>query len=152
MRQQARAGVIPTQAEIVAKEEVGQLLLCIFTLQFTEEFKNDKVMLVILKRDMAIIALAFFTAKRGDDLANLLITNIVRMPGDASMIFNFTFGKTLSDGSLHCYGIKRMSSRFCVISLIDDYVLAAKDAGFEMNKGFLFFDIQRGTRIKGKSF
>ena len=84
------------------------------------------------------------------NLANLLITKIVRMPGDAGMILNFTFGKTLRDGSLHCFGIKRMSNRFCVISQIDDYVLAAQEAGFEMKKGFLFLISREGQESKGK--
>jgi len=100
---------------------------------------------IMLYRDIAIITTGFFSSVRGKQLGKTRLSNILRLPNGAGLLFNFCWGKTLRDGSTHVFGVaSRPNSRnMCPMRCINDYVAAARRIGWTFGKASRLFPIIR---------
>ena len=103
-----------------------------------------------MMQDMAFIAVVCATGKRCDDLANLLISQLVRFPDGKGIMFGFQFGKTLRDGSRHMFGLKPddVTPEICTVRLImDDLDEFTTTMGIPRQGNRFFTNIKDGKRI-----
>ena len=102
-----------------------------------------------MMRDMAYIAVVFATGKRCDDIANLLISQMVRFPDGSGIMFGFQFGKTLRDGSRQMFGVKKddITPEVCAVRLMDDLDNFANKVGIKREGNRFFTKIKDGKRI-----
>jgi integrase len=97
-------------------------------------------------RDGAYFALSWASGVRATQLAQAKCSSVVRLPGDAGLLLNWMWGKTLRDGSMHVLGVmreyydefRRCPTPYCPCVWIEDYVNAAHDYGWDMTCGYLF--------------
>ena len=62
---------------------------------------EDPYTRALLARDIALCTVAFRTTKRGDELSRTLIQNILRLPNECGLLFNFQWGMTLRSWADH---------------------------------------------------
>ena len=100
-------------------------------------------------RDMAYIAVVFATGKRCDDIAILLISQMIRFPDGSGIMFGFQFGKTLRDGSRHMFGLKPddVTPEICTVRLMDDLDEFTTTMGIPRQGNRFFTKIKDGRRI-----
>ena len=145
--QQARAGVTQRQAALLMREDVVKLLQRMSAWLMDPSLSLDER--YEMMRDMAYIAVVFATGKRCDDLANLLIPQMVRFPDGRGIMFGFQFGKTLRDGSRQMFGLKPddVTPEICTVRLMDDLDRFATEAGIKREGNRFFTKIKNGKRI-----
>ena len=85
-------------------------------------------------RNRAILAVALRSLKRGAELMSTRTADIISFPQCDGLIFNYTFGKTLRDGSSHMFGIRRDDVRpdLCAVAHLRAYVDGARALGIDL--------------------
>jgi len=145
--EQAKAGVTQRQAALLMKEDVVKLLQRMSAWLMDPSLTIDER--YEMMRDMAFIAVVCATGKRCDDLANLLISQMVRFPDGKGIMFGFQFGKTLRDGSRHMFGLKPddVTPEICTVRLMDDLDEFTTTMGIPRQGNRFFTKIKDGRRI-----
>ena len=100
---QAQAGISQKQAAILLRDETYKLVQSMIARTFKPNITLKETFELL--RDLALITLAFATGKRGDDLGNLLVTQIINFPNIQGIICGLQFGKCLRDGPTNTFGI-----------------------------------------------
>ena len=93
----------------------------------------------ILTRDQAYFKMAFFSGDRPGDLGQLKVLEILRFPNDDGFLFNHVWGKTLRDGDMNLFGIRRNAqAAMCPIKGVEFYLHTARQLGIDLTCGYLF--------------
>ena len=93
----------------------------------------------VLLRDQAFLKLQFFAGDRAGDLGRCLVQEVRRLPDNSGLYFNHTVGKTLGDGKVNEFTIMRLKSALmCPVQGLQDYVVASREMGVDMQVGYLF--------------
>ena len=102
-----------------------------------------------LLHDRAYLLDTFRTALRGSQAGRTLIQQVLWLPNNEGLIFGYTLGKTLRDGSKHTFAVRREPSdpHLCLVGAIVDFMHAARRAGWDLSAGYLFRDLH----VRGKS-
>ena len=138
---QAKAGVTQKQAATLMRDETHKLIQSMIArlyrpnISFKETFE--------LQRDLALITTAFATGKRGDDLGNLLVTQIISFPNIKGIICGFQFGKCLRDGNVNTFGILPDLTYpiMCPVRRIDKFMNFCKLHHLDMSGNHLFTNL-----------
>jgi hypothetical protein len=136
--QQAAAGVTQKQAAILLRDQTHKLVQSMISylsnpnLPFKDTFDT--------LRDLAIICLAFSMGTRGDDMGNLLTTQIIDFPNIKGKIFAFQLGKTLRDGSTNAFGIlpDKLYPVMCPIRRLDKFLKFCETHNLAMEGNRIF--------------
>ena len=135
--EQLQARTLPTQANPLFVDDLQQLCSSI-DLKLQREGLSSLDMFILL-RDQAFFKTLFFSGDRAGDLGQVKTPEILRFPGNAGLLFNHVWGKTLRDGSANLFGLRRHEDpRICPVKAIDAYVEFANAIGISLSKGFLF--------------
>ena len=147
--EQAKAGITQKSAAILMREDIVKLLQRMSAWLMNPNLTVDERYKMM--RDMAFIAVVFATGKRCDDLANLLVSQMVRFPNGRGIMFGFQFGKTLRDGTRQMFGLQPddVTPEICAVRLLDDFDEFTRKAGIETRGNRLFTKIKNGRRILG---
>ena len=139
-QQQAKAGVTQKQAAILLRDETHRLIQSMISKLYKPNISLKETF--DLLRDLALITLAFATGKRGDDLQNLLVTQIVNFP-NFGLLFGFQFGKCLRDGSTNTFGIQPDSQYpiMCPVRRINKFMQFCKLHHIDMSGNHLFSNV-----------
>ena len=80
----------------------------------------------------AFIIDAFRTLTRATQLGHTLAQTVVWLPNKEGLVFNYSWGKTLRDGTSHVFAVKRDTDEpaLCLVAAIEDYVGAALEANW----------------------
>ena len=117
---------------------------------------SDPYTRVVLARDLALFALAFETAKRGDELSRTLIQRILRLPNLSGILFNFQRGKTMRDWADRLISVAYNHECLATypVTAVEQLVAIGSVIGWDMTRGYLFPSISRdaegGAPIRGK--
>lgn len=108
---------------------------------------NPQTRAVIL-HDRAYILDTFRTMVRGSQAGQTLIQKVIWLPNREGLMFGYSWGKTLRDGTEHVFAVRRDSSdpHICLVTAIEDLLIAARAAGWDMTTGYLFRDMHRRGR------
>ena len=141
--EQAKAGITQKSAAILMREDIVKLLQRMSAWLMNPNLTVDER--YEMMRDMAFIAVVFATGKRCDDLANLLVSQMVRFPNGRGIMFGFQFGKTLRDGTRQMFGLQPddVTPEICAVRLMDDFDEFTRKAGIETRGNRLFTKIKR---------
>ena len=92
--------------------------------------------------DIAFLAVAFSTTKRGAELTNTLIRRVLRLPNKSGLLFNFQWGKTLRDGADHLISVPDDEKyvAVCPVRAVEKWIAVGQAAGWDMTSGYLFFE------------
>ena len=82
--EKARAGITQKSAALLMREDIIKLLQRMSAWLMDPSLTQDET--YEMMRDMAYIAVVFATGKRCDDIANLLISQMVRFPDGSGII------------------------------------------------------------------
>ena len=148
-KEQGLAGVTPKQAKVILRSKVKQL---IEMLKILRDKTKNRIRKMLISRDIAIFSLAFCTSKRGDDIVKIVAKNVMRMPNQQGLVFNFTWGKTLRSGNGHMFGLECVCAfleekGFCASCSVDSYVTEAEALGWEFDKGYLFSFVRQESEF-----
>ena len=145
--EQARAGVTQRSAALLMREDIVRLLQRMSAWLMNPALSQDEK--YEMMRDMAYIAVVFATGRRCDDMANLLISQMVRFPDGRGIMFGFQFGKTLRDGSRNMFGLRRddITPEICAVRLMDDLDEYATKVGIRREGNKFFTKIKNGRRL-----
>jgi len=129
--EQARAGVTQRSAALLMREDIVRLLQRMSAWLMNpalSQYEKYEMM-----RDMAYIAVVFATGRRCDDMANLLISQMV----------------TLRDGSRNMFGLRRddITPEICAVRLMDDLDEYATKVGIRREGNKFFTKIKNGRRL-----
>jgi hypothetical protein len=80
MKEQLQAGITPKQAAVILRQEFETLIQRMRASLFSIEERENSLEELVIRRDMAIFAVAFSSTKRGESLCNLLIAKILQLP------------------------------------------------------------------------
>ena len=87
-KEQGVAGITPKQAKVILRNKVKTL---IEMLRMKRDKTKNTVKKMLISRDIAIFSLAFCTSKRGDDIAKIVAKNVMRIPNQGGLVFNFNW-------------------------------------------------------------
>ena len=92
-----------------------------------------------LTRDIALFSLAFASMRRGHDLSFTMGSQVLRLPAEAGLIFNFQFGKTLrASVDAVVVGPDVACPFICAVRKVTAYISAAEGIGWDLSQGHLF--------------
>ena len=149
--EQKQAGVLVKQAPAILHGHLETIVRSMRTkLQSTVSILER----VTLARDIAFLAVAFSTTKRGAELTNTLIQRVLRLPNKSGLLFNFQWGKTLRDGADHLISVPYDEKyvAVCPVRAVEQWIAVGRAAGWDMTSGYLFFEISTGPNgrpVKG---
>lgn len=67
------------------------------------------------------------------------INQRLRFPNDGGFLFNHVWGKTLRDGDMNLFGIRRNAqAAMCPIKGVEFYLHTARQLGIDLTCGYLF--------------
>ena len=138
---QAQAGISQKQAAILLRDETYKLVQSMIARTFKPNITLKETFELL--RDLALITLAFATGKRGDDLGNLLVTQIINFPNIQGIICGFQFGKCLRDGPTNTFGIlpDSLFPIMCPVRRIDKFMNFCKQHHLDMSGNYLFTNV-----------
>jgi len=147
--EQKQVGVTVNQASPMLEDTLAELLRHMRLGAQAATTTNERI---VVTRDIAIFALAWYSMRRGDDLTWTLAPQILRLPESQGFIFNFLFGKTLRASSAAVVVLAASAQEAqdtCAARAVDEYINAAQQIGWDLSSGFLFsepsLDGGRGT-------
>lgn len=72
-------------------------------------------------------------------MGQVKVPEILRFPNDDGFLFNHIWGKTIRDGDLNVFGVRRNAQvEICPIRGIERYLGLARDMGVDFSRGNLF--------------
>ena len=96
-----------------------------------------------MSRDIALFVTAFHTVQRGLGLSHALVAQVLSLPGDEGLIFNFHFGKTLRESSLAVVVRRdRGCPELCPVRAVQEFAIVAKSLGWEPCGGYMFSHVE----------
>ncbi|CAM9946682.1 unnamed protein product, partial [Heterosigma akashiwo] len=104
-----------------------------------------------LKMYRAVFATTFNSSRRGHCISHMHIARIFSLPNRAGFLCELLLGKTLRQQNTSCFGLQRKpepQKGTCPVNLIEEWVAAASEAGFDMTRGHLFFRFELPARSK----
>ena len=104
----------------------------------------------IILHDRAYILDAFRTVLRGTQAGHTLIQQIIWLPNKDGLLFGYTWGKTLRDGSKQTFAVRRAAQDpyLCLVMAIEDALESARAAGWDVTSGYLFRDLHTREQLK----
>ena len=138
--EQKRVGVQVNQAAPMLAHTLEDLLREMRARSQTAPSLKERISLT---RDIALYSLAFASMRRGFDLSFTLGSQVLRLPDSRGFVFNFQFGKTLRAASKESVVIQpdKESPSICAVRAVDEYILAAKGVGWDLNIGHFFPEV-----------
>ena len=146
--EQARAGVAPRRAVPLLSDKLARVYADM------QRVLDDPSLSPGLRfgtlRSRALLALSISSLKRGSELVDTRTANILSFPGGEGLVFNYTWGKTLRDGSSHVFGIRRDNARpeMCPVAHVTAYFDGALALGVDLSypgPGAFLFRLWRGS-------
>ena len=140
--EQARAGITPLQAVPVLSDKLAAVFEAMRV--YLEDPSLSTGTRFATLRCRAMFALAFRSLKRGAEIVTTRTGDVLSFPSGDGLLFNYTWGKTLRDGSAHVFGIPRddASPATCAVRLLHAYVDGARALGVDLSlpgRGALLF-------------
>ncbi|CAM9942768.1 unnamed protein product, partial [Heterosigma akashiwo] len=141
VNEQKRAGVCARQASPLLEGAVKRLLVGM-------ESRLDKLgeAAVVKKLELGMYRALFATAlscgRRGHGLSHIQIPRIIKLPDGSGLMVEALLSKTLREQK-DCFGLRRQSvadRAICPVTLIEQWVDLATPMGFDMTRGWLFFN------------
>ena len=152
IREQKVAGISAKQASPLLKGAVDQLLRRMgarFDLGPLRVSVQDRL---DLRMCMALFATAFSCGRRGSGLSHIQIPRLMKLADGSGLLAELLLGKTMRQQS-QCFGMRRRTDAeggkaVCPVNLIEEWVRLASSMGFDMTKGWLFFNLSWPSREK----
>ena len=92
-----------------------------------------------IARDQACFILAFFSGDRPGDLGQFKVPEILRFRNVDGFLFNHIWGKTLGDGDVNVFGVRRNAQvEICPIRGIERYMGLAREIAVDLTRAYLF--------------
>ena len=133
MHEQARAGITPRRAVPLLSDKLSIMYADMQRVIADPSLSPAQLFTTLSSR--ALLALGISSLKRNSELVSTRTFNIISFPGGEGLIFNYTWGKTLRDGSVHTFGIRRDDDRpdLCPVAHITAYFDGALALGVDLS-------------------
>ena len=150
-REQLLRGVAPKQARPVFATKIRVVsahIRAMLDVSSDAPVTQDSARFTML-RTRAMLVLDLCSLKRGAELGTTLTDSVIRFPDGSGMIFNYTWGKTLRNGSSHVFGVMANpgDADLCPVRCLDEYVRGARSMGILVHgpSQFLFRPWRHGS-------
>lgn len=123
----ARHSITPKKAVVFFSDKILRVVHSITALSFEPSVSTTSVLVYLM--DIAALNVLFATGMRGQDLANVLATNVTFAPQDAGLFLRSLWEKTLRDGQKWVMAPAVPSNyRLCPVWAVRRYINAANAA------------------------
>ena len=131
--QQAKAGITPHRARPMLSDKLAAVFSDMERVIADPGTPPSHVFATL--RSRAIFALGLRSLKRGEELMRTRTSSILAFPDGSGLIFNYTWGKTLRDGSSHSFGVVRdtVCPESCAVAHLIAYVQGALSLGVDLS-------------------
>lgn len=116
---------------------------------YTAGSAEDATERAVILHDRAFILDAFRTTLRGTQAGHTLVQQVIWLPNKDGLLFGYTWGKTLRNGSKQTFAVRRETDdvHLCLVTAVEDMMAAALTAGWNMSSGYLFRDLHTRQRL-----
>ena len=139
-QERLRAGVTPKQATSFLRPDLQHLMRDIHSCLLCAAQPVDRLAYV---RDMVLFAVAFRTGSRGDDLAKLLVAQVLRLSSSQGLVLNYQFTEILRDGAAHASLLAPDNDmpETCAVAAMIRYAQATGSCGWDVSTGYVSLEM-----------
>ena len=149
--EQLQARVTPSQANPFLLSHLERL--CKYLHVQLSRSILDAQQTFILARDQAFFKALFFSGDRASDLANVKSLEILRLPDNSGLLFNYIWSNTLRDGDSNVFAFKRGRNRLvCPVRGIEMYFKIASLLKVDLSRGYLFRLLTKEGEVSPNTF
>ena len=106
----------------------------------------------MLARDEAFFKALFFSGDRTSDLSNVKTAEIIRLPGDSSLLCNHIRTETLRNGDANVFAFKRgRNCLVCPVTGIEMNFQIASLLKIDLSRGFLFRMLTKEGKVSSNT-
>ena len=131
------------QAPAILSSHLEKILL---PMQIRLQNASSALEKITLARDIAFLAVAFSTTKRGAELTDTLIQRILRLPNESGLLCNLQWGKTMRSGADHLVSVPMKYVTICPVRAVETLIEVGKQVQWDMSGGYLFSQVSENAQ------